>query len=93
MFGAIAENSEPIVKTAMDIKNIRLTPKMSPILPASGIMAVPANWFTPSTQEASISETWKWDVRSGKATETVVPLMDTIKKAMLPTAKTIYRFM
>jgi hypothetical protein len=70
---------------------MRFAPKISPALPASGIMAVAASWLTLKIHPASISEALKSCVITGKATETLVPLIDTSKKDRLPIAKTIYR--
>lgn len=77
------------MKKAIQIKKIRFAPKISPALPASGIIAVAASWFTLKIHPARISEALKSVVMTGNATDTDVPLMETSKNDRLPTANTI----
>lgn len=86
--GAMAESNDPMVKTAMETKKMRFPPKMSPALPASGMIAVPASWLTLKTHPARMREALKSVVICGKATDTEVPLMATSSKDRLVAAKT-----
>ena len=90
MSGATLHSKEPNVNKATQIMKVDFLPSTSLTFPASGSVAASANWYMLIIQPATISEVWKKEVTTGKATATTVPSMLESSKAQATVVKIKY---